>query len=331
MTHIQQINHGSVESNQWRIETVADASGLRTTRWHTQATRLPDGFLLLFQVAQGSANTGGTLLAGVASWSYRHFLDRAQIDPAELPNWNQAAPLDRSDEILSGCYATRTSAPEHAGAWLLSDRSNALVDWAMRHPIENFRPVGQGETMLYAIVGPGGLWLCCTPALDAQPQQEELTQLGLRLARSSAFSPSPSMQTQGSLCPSCGGPGLQPLGDGTVLCSYCGNRFAAPAEHGRVLPGTGWVARRLPSGLSTMAVISLVSGILGMTLIPVLGSLVAVGVGVQALREIRSSSGRLTGGWLAAIGVILGVLPLLFLLLVICLFIAAAVGSQGGG
>ena len=41
---------------------------------------------------------------------------------------------------------------------------------------------------------------------------------------------------------------------------------------------------------STMAVVSLVSGILGLTLLPILGSIVALIVGYIAKQEIRDSA-----------------------------------------
>lgn len=57
---------------------------------------------------------------------------------------------------------------------------------------------------------------------------------------------------------------------------------------------------------SPMAVISLVSGILGWTLLPFLGSLVAVVCGHMARGEIRRAPERLEGDGLAIAGLILG-------------------------
>jgi hypothetical protein len=108
-------------------------------------------------------------------------------------------------------------------------------------------------------------------------------------------------------------------------CSYCGNRFQPAAEHGYTPTGTNWVAKRLPDGLSTMAVVSLIAGIAGWTLIPMLGSLVAIGVGWQALREIRASEGRLRGNALAVIGIVLGMVPMLLLCFVFFLVTIGAV------
>jgi len=57
---------------------------------------------------------------------------------------------------------------------------------------------------------------------------------------------------------------------------------------------------------STLAVISLVAGILGLTFVPGIASIVAIITGYMAQKEIRESGGRLEGENLARIGLILG-------------------------
>lgn len=57
---------------------------------------------------------------------------------------------------------------------------------------------------------------------------------------------------------------------------------------------------------SSMAVISLISGVLGLTLLPVIGSIAAVITGPIARREIRQSGGALGGDGLATAGMVLG-------------------------
>ena len=57
---------------------------------------------------------------------------------------------------------------------------------------------------------------------------------------------------------------------------------------------------------STMAIVSLISGILGWTLLPFLGSIVAVITGHKAKKEIRNSMGQLGGDGMATIGLVLG-------------------------
>lgn len=61
-----------------------------------------------------------------------------------------------------------------------------------------------------------------------------------------------------------------------------------------------------PRQTSTYAVISLIAGILGWTLLPFIGSIGAVIFGHLARAEIRRSNGQLDGDGLAVGGLILG-------------------------
>ncbi len=61
-----------------------------------------------------------------------------------------------------------------------------------------------------------------------------------------------------------------------------------------------------PRQTSSYAVISLVAGILGWTLLPFLGSLGAIIFGHMARGEIRRSNGQLDGDGLAVTGLVLG-------------------------
>ena len=57
---------------------------------------------------------------------------------------------------------------------------------------------------------------------------------------------------------------------------------------------------------SSLAVASLVSGILGWTLLPFIGTVVAIITGHMARAEIRRSNGRLEGDGMAVAGLVLG-------------------------
>lgn len=57
---------------------------------------------------------------------------------------------------------------------------------------------------------------------------------------------------------------------------------------------------------STLAIISLVSGLLGWSLLPLLGSIVAVVTGHLARGEIRRAPDRLEGDGMAISGLVLG-------------------------
>lgn len=73
---------------------------------------------------------------------------------------------------------------------------------------------------------------------------------------------------------------------------------------------------------STLAIVALVAGILGVTLFPLLGSIVAVIAGPMAKREINESGGTLGGESLAQIGMILGWIGLALGLCGCCIAIA---------
>ena len=57
---------------------------------------------------------------------------------------------------------------------------------------------------------------------------------------------------------------------------------------------------------STLAIVSLIAGILGWTLVPFFGSIAAVVCGHMARKEIRNAPDRLEGDGLAIGGLILG-------------------------
>lgn len=61
---------------------------------------------------------------------------------------------------------------------------------------------------------------------------------------------------------------------------------------------------------SSTAIISLIAGVLGLTLFPLLGSIVAVITGVMARREIRETAGAIQGEGLATAGMVLGLVGL---------------------
>lgn len=74
-----------------------------------------------------------------------------------------------------------------------------------------------------------------------------------------------------------------------------------------------------PTKNSSLAIIALVAGILGVTLFPLVGSIVAVIAGPMAKREIDESGGTLGGESLAQIGLILGWIGLALSLLGCCI------------
>lgn len=77
----------------------------------------------------------------------------------------------------------------------------------------------------------------------------------------------------------------------------------------------------LPRQTSTLAIISLVAGILGWTLLPFLGSIGAIIFGHLARGEIRRSNGQLDGDGLAVTGLVLGWVNVVIAILAIMAFI----------
>lgn len=75
----------------------------------------------------------------------------------------------------------------------------------------------------------------------------------------------------------------------------------------------------LPS--STLATVSLISGILGFTMIPILGSIVALLTGYAARRDTRSIPPRASGDGLATAGIAMGWIQLGWAAIGICCFV----------
>jgi len=73
-----------------------------------------------------------------------------------------------------------------------------------------------------------------------------------------------------------------------------------------------------PYQTSTLAIVSLVSGIVSWFLLPLLGAIVAVITGHMAKREIRDSQGGLTGDGMATVGLVLGYLQLVLSVCFLC-------------
>ncbi len=97
-------------------------------------------------------------------------------------------------------------------------------------------------------------------------------------------------------CPNCGTENAE----GSTICQSCGASLTLP-----VYPSPAQAAVR-PAPTSGLATASLIFGILGLTLLPTLGSIVAVVLGYMARSEINSSAGQLEGSSLATAGLVLG-------------------------
>jgi hypothetical protein len=74
---------------------------------------------------------------------------------------------------------------------------------------------------------------------------------------------------------------------------------------------------------SGMAIGSLIASILGVTLIPTIGSIIGLILGYLARKEIRESGGTVTGDGMATAGIIIGWVGVGFAAIGICLGILA--------
>jgi len=74
---------------------------------------------------------------------------------------------------------------------------------------------------------------------------------------------------------------------------------------------------------SALSIVSLVSGLVGWTFIPVVGAIAAIITGHLAKKEIRDSGGALGGDGMALAGLILGYVQLGLILLALIVIIVA--------
>jgi hypothetical protein len=86
-----------------------------------------------------------------------------------------------------------------------------------------------------------------------------------------------------------------------------------------------------PVPTSTLAIVSLVSGIATWVLIPILGAIIAVISGHLAKREIKQSGGQLSGYGLATAGLALGYLQLIIVFGATCIITILALFGAGLG
>lgn len=117
------------------------------------------------------------------------------------------------------------------------------------------------------------------------------------------------------------------LPSGARYCPNCGTPSDGP-DYGKPVSlldhdvtfaiDTGRAATTSPA-----AILSLVFGITGWTVLPVLGAILAIAIGHQARREIRDSYGRVEGDGLAVAGLILGYAQVFLALIVVLVALAA--------
>ena len=72
---------------------------------------------------------------------------------------------------------------------------------------------------------------------------------------------------------------------------------------------------------SSMAMTSMIAGIIGWTVAPLIGSIVAIITGHIAKKEIQESMGRLSGDGLATAGLVMGYIQIIPSVLCICVIL----------
>ncbi|MEW6569483.1 MAG: DUF4190 domain-containing protein [Chloroflexota bacterium] len=78
------------------------------------------------------------------------------------------------------------------------------------------------------------------------------------------------------------------------------------------------------SQTSTLAIVSLVMGILGWFLLPIVGAIAAIVTGHMAKSQIRVSIGSLTGDGLATAGLVLGYVQVVLVCIPACTIVTLA-------
>ena len=85
----------------------------------------------------------------------------------------------------------------------------------------------------------------------------------------------------------------------------------------------------VPVQASSLAIVSLVSGIASWFVLPLIGAIIAVITGHMAKKEIRESAGRLSGIEMANAGLVLGYVHLAVSFLAICVAIVIVLVALG--
>ena len=83
----------------------------------------------------------------------------------------------------------------------------------------------------------------------------------------------------------------------------------------------------VPVQASSLAIVSLVSGIACWFVLPLIGAIIAVITGHMAKKEIRESAGRLSGVEMANAGLVLGYVHLALSVLAVCLIVVICVAG----
>jgi len=82
---------------------------------------------------------------------------------------------------------------------------------------------------------------------------------------------------------------------------------------------------------NSLAIVSLIAGIVSYFLLPVIGAVTAIITGGIAKRQIRESAGRMKGKGMANWGILLGWINVGLGLVVVCIIVLVVTGIIGAG
>ena len=125
-------------------------------------------------------------------------------------------------------------------------------------------------------------------------------------------------------CPRCG----QEVAPGTMFCPYCQNPLTATPTPPPAAPvGYQPPVYAQPQRTSSMATVSLITGILSLTLCGLIAGIVAVITGFQARKEIAASGGTVGGEGQAKAGIIMGFISIGLSVIGGCIYLIIVLSS----
>jgi dihydroorotate dehydrogenase len=82
-----------------------------------------------------------------------------------------------------------------------------------------------------------------------------------------------------------------------------------------------YIVSPTPLQTSTLAIVSLIAGLLGFAGFPIIASIIAIITGALARQETRARPPRATGDGMATAGIIMGIIQIALVIIGICCFI----------